>query len=140
LGVLKNLPPTRAWLIAGGFFILWLAIMMAGSDMPPPRGFAWVIAGLVVICVGVALAIPWLWRVGRRHELRAVLVRTSSIGLAIGLLLAAAFAFFSSGEPSVPPMSAAASLIWFSVMMVVGAVNGVVVGLVVSWLHPSLAR
>ena len=114
--------------------------MLAGSDIPPPRGFLWVIAGLVVICIALTLAIPWLWQVRRRQGLRAVLVRTVSIGLVIGLVLAAAFALFSSGEPSAPPMNTAAYLIWFSDVMVVGAVNGVVVGLVISWLRPSLAR
>ena len=116
---------------------MWLAIMLAGSDTPPPRGFVWVVVGLVVICVGMALAIPWLWQVRQCQGLRGVLVRTGGIGLGVGLVLAAAFALFSSGEPSAPPMNAAAYLIWFSVVMVVGAVNGVVVGLVTSWLRPT---
>ncbi|MEC9180173.1 MAG: hypothetical protein VX682_04185 [Actinomycetota bacterium] len=137
MGLLRNLPPARAWWIAGGFFVLWLAIMLAGSDIPPPRGFLWVIAGLVVICIALALAIPWLWQVRRRHGLRAVLVRTTGIGLVVGLVLAAAFALFSSGEPSAPPMNVAAYLIWFSVVIAVGAINGVVVGLVTSWLRPA---
>ena len=77
--------------------------MLAGSDIPPPRGFVWVIAGLALICLGVALAIPWLWEVRRRHGLRAVLVRSSGIGLGVGLVLAAAFVLFSSGEPSARP-------------------------------------
>ena len=111
--------------------------MLAGSDIPPPRGFVWVVAGLVVICIGMALAIPWLWEVRQRQGLVAVLVRTGGIGLGVGLVLAAAFALLSSGEPSAPPMSTAAYLIWFSVVMVVGAVNGVVVGLVTSWLRPA---
>ena len=140
MGVLSNVPPARAWWIAGGFFVLWLALIPAGSDIPPPRGFVWVVAGLVVICVGMALFIPWLWEVRRRQGLRAVLVRTGGIGFGVGLVLAAAFALFSSGEPSAPPMNTAAYLIWFSVVMVVGAVNGVVVGFVVSRLRPSLAR
>jgi len=116
---------------------LWLAVMLAGSDIPPPRGFVWVVAGLVVICCGMALAIPWLWEIRQRQGLRAVLVRTGGIGLGVGLVLAAAFALFSSGEPSTPPMNAAAYLIWFSVVMVVGAIKGVVVGLVTSWLRPT---
>ena len=116
---------------------MWLAIMLAGSDIPPPRGFVWVVAGLVVICIGIALCIPRLWGVGRRHGLRAILVRTGSIGLVVGLVLGAAFALFSSGEPSAPPMNAVAYLIWFSVVIAVGAINGVVVGLVTSWLRPA---
>ena len=110
--------------------------MLARSDIPPPRGFVWVIAGLVVICLGMALAIPWLWEVQRLHGLWAGLGRTSSIGLGVSLVLAAVFALFSSEEPSAPPMSAAAYLIWFSVEMVAGALNGVVVGFVTSWLRP----
>ena len=98
------------------------------------------IAGPAVIWIGMALAIPWLWQIRRRQGLRAVLERTVGIGLGVGLVLAAAFAFFSSGEPSAPPMNTAAYLLWFSVVMVVGAVNGVVVGLVISWLRPHLAR
>ena len=64
-------------------------------------------------------------------------MRTGSIGLVVGLVLGAAFALFSSGEPSAPPMNAAAYLIWFSVVIAVGAINGVVVGLVTSWLRPA---
>ena len=95
------------------------------------------VAGLVVICIGMAIAIPWLWQVRQRQGLRTFLVRTGGIGLGVGLVLAAAFALFSSGEPSAPPMNASAYLIWFSVVMAVGAVNGVVVGLVTSWLRPA---
>ena len=114
--------------------------MLAGSDIPPPRGFVWVVAGLVVICCGMALVIPWLWEVRRRQGLRAVLVRTAGIGLVVGLVLAAAFALFSSGEPSIPPPGVAEYAIWFSVLMSVGALNGVVVGSIVSWLRPRFAR
>ena len=113
--------------------------MLAGSDIPPPRGFVWVVVGLVVICCGIALAIPWLWEVGQRSGLWAVLVRTAGIGLVVGLVLAATFALFSSGEPSIPPLGVAEYVIWFSVLMSVGALNGVVVGLIVSWLRPRLA-
>ena len=114
--------------------------MLAGSDIPLPRGFVWVIAGPVVICVRMALAIPWVWDGRRRHGLRAVLVRTGNIGLVVRLLLAAAFALFSSGEPSAPPRNAAAYLIWFSVVTKVGAVNGIVVGLVTSCFCVPLAE
>jgi hypothetical protein len=114
-----------------------LAIMLAGSDIPPPRGFVWIPIGLAVICTGMAFAMPWLWRVRSAHGLFAVVRRTTMIGAVVGLVLAAIFAVKGSGEPSLPPMDSAAYLIWFSVVMVVGAVNGVVVGLVTSWLRPA---
>ena len=114
--------------------------MLAASDIPPLRSFVWVVAGLALICIGLALAIPWLWEVGQCDGLWAVLVRACGIGLIVGLLLATMFALFSSGEPSAPPMNAAAYLIWFSVVMVVGAVNGVIVGLVISWRRPRRAH
>ena len=111
--------------------------MLAGSDIPPPRGFVWIPIGLAVICTGMAFAMPWLWRVRTAGGLFTVVRRTTMIGAVVGLVLAAIFAVKGSGEPSLPPMDSAAYLIWFSVVMVVGAVNGVVVGLVTSWLRPA---
>ena len=73
--------------------------MLARSDIPPPGGFVWVIAGLALICIGLALAIPWLWEVGQRGGLWAVLVRACGIGLIVGLLLATMFVLFSSVNP-----------------------------------------
>ncbi len=65
-------------------------------------------------------------------------MRTSGIGFGAGLVQAAAFALFSSGESSIPPpLDAADYAIWISVVVVVGALNGVVVGLVTSWLRPA---
>ena len=44
---MRNVPPARAWWIAGGFFVLWLLVMLAGADTPPPFGFLWIVVGLV---------------------------------------------------------------------------------------------
>ena len=115
---------------------MWLAIMLAGSDIPPPRGFVWVVAGLALICVGMAFAMPWLWRVRTAGGLSAVVRRTTTIGAVVGLVLAGVFAVKGPGEPSIPPMDLADYAIWFSVVALAGAVNGVLVGLVVSWLRP----
>ena len=115
---------------------MWLAIMLAGSDIPPPRGFMWVVAGLALICLGMAFAMPWLWRVRTTRGLSAVVRRTTTIGAVVGLVLAGAFAVKGSGEPSIPPMNLADYAIWFSVVALAGAVNGVLIGLVVSWLRP----
>ena len=116
---------------------MWLAIMLAGSDVPPPPGFVWIPIGLAVICTGMVFAMPWLWRVRTARGLFAVVRRTTMIGAVVGFVLAAIFAVKGSGEPSIPPMDFADYMIWFSVVMVVGAVNGVLVGLVTSWLRPA---
>ena len=137
MGVLRNAPPARAWWIAGGFFVLWLAIMLAGSDIPPPRGFVWVIAGLAVICVAIGLAVPWLWRVCEQSGVWSVLWRTTTLGALVGFVLAALFGLGGSGEPSAPQMNGIDYAIWFTVVTIVGAVNGLIVGLVTSWLRPS---
>ena len=110
--------------------------MLAGSDIPPPRGFVWIPIGLAVICTGMAFAMPWFWRVRTARGLSAVVRRTTMIGAIVGLVLAGAFAVTAPGEPSVPPLDAADYAIWFSVVGLAGAVNGVLVGLVVSWLRP----
>ena len=110
--------------------------MLAGSDIPPPRGFGWVVAGLALICVTMSFAMPWLWRVRTTRGLSAVVRRTTTIGAVVGLVLAGAFAVMGPGEPSIPPMALADYAIWFSVVALAGAVNGVLVGLIVSWLRP----
>jgi hypothetical protein len=84
----------------------------------------------------MAFAMPWLWRVRSARGLFAVVWRTTTIGAVVGLVLAAIFAAKGPGEPSLPPMDLADYAIWFSVVAVAGAVNGVLVGLVVSWLKP----
>lgn len=111
--------------------------MLAGSDIPPPRGFVWIVIGLVVICMTMVFAMPWLWRVRMARGLFAVVWRTTTLGAVVGVALAALFAARGSGEPSIPPMDLADYAIWFSVVTVAGAVNGVLVGLVVSWLRPG---
>ena len=103
--------------------------MLAGSDIPAPRGFVWVVAGLVAICLGMALAIPWLWRVRERSGVWSVVWRTTTLGALVGFVLAALFGLGGSGEPSTPPMGGIDYAIWFTVVTIVGLVNGVIVGL-----------
>ena len=110
--------------------------MLAGSDIPPPVGFIWVVGGLVVICTAMAFAIPWLWRVRADRGLFAVVWRTTTIGALAGLALAAIFAARGSGEPSIPPLDAGDYAIWFSVVTLVGAINGVIVGITAVLARP----
>jgi len=127
---------TRRWWIASAFFLIWLLVMLAGSDKPPPLGFLWIVAGLVVISVAIGLALPWLWRVREQSGVWSVLWRTTTLGALVGLVLAALFGLGGSGEPSAPPMDGMDYAIWFTVVTIVGAVNGVFVGLVALLFRP----
>jgi len=118
----------RAWIIAVCFGAAWLLILLAGSDVPPPPGFAFVIAGLALITVLMGLAIPWLWRVQEEHGPGRVVGICLGLGAVVGLLLAAIFGAGGSGEPSIPPITLGAYAIWFLVLMFVGLVNGALVG------------
>jgi hypothetical protein len=110
--------------------------MLAGSDKPPPLGFLWIVAGLVVICVAIGLALPWLWRVREQSGVWSVLWRTTTLGALVGFVLAALFGLGGSGEPSAPPMDGIDYAIWFTVLTIVGAVNGLIVGLVAIIARP----
>jgi len=123
-------------LIAGGFFLVWLLVMLAGSDKPPPLGFLWIVAGLVVICVAIGLALPYLWRVRERSGVWSVVWRTTTLGALVGFVLAALFGIGGSGEPSAPPMDGIDYAIWFTVVTIVGAVNGAIVAFVSVLLRP----
>ena len=138
MGLLRNVPLARAWWIAGGFFVLWLLMMLAGADKPPPLGFLWIIVGLVAICVAIGLALPWLWRVRERSGVWSVLWRTTTLGAFVGFVLAALFGLGGSGEPSTPPMGGIDYAIYFTVVTIVGAVHGVIVGLVALIGQPRL--
>jgi hypothetical protein len=126
----------RRWLIASVLFVVWLLVLLAGSDRPPPLGFLWIVAGLVVICVAIGLALPWLWRVLEQSGVWSVLWRTTTLGALVGFVLAALFGLGGSGEPSAPPMGAVDYAIWFTVLTIVGALNGVIVGLVSIIVRP----
>ena len=128
----------RRWLIASGFFIVWLLVMLAGSDKPPPLGFLWIVAGLVVICVAIGLALPWLWRVRERSGVWSVLWRTTTLGALVGFVLAGLFGLGGSGEPSAPAMGAVDYAIWFTVLTIVGAVNGAIVVFASVMFRPRL--
>ena len=130
----------RRWLIASGFFVVWLLVMLAGSDKPPPLGFLWIVAGLVVICVAIGLALPWLWRVRERSGVWSVLWRTTTLGALVGFVLAALFGLGGSGEPSAPPMDGMDYAIWFTVLTIVGAVNGAIVAFASVLFRPRLSQ
>lgn len=103
------------------FFVLWLLILLAGADFPPPAGFIWIIVTVAVCAAVVYWRVPTYidWRRTRRagRYWRVVLD-----GAVAGLLVALPFALRGSGEPSVTvqPVDYA---IWFGVLAVMGILN-----------------
>ncbi|MCG8348524.1 MAG: hypothetical protein MI924_12200 [Chloroflexales bacterium] len=80
--------------IAVGFFVLWLCILLAGADFPPPIGFLWVILLDLIAAYLVYVRTPvysnWLDNGEKiRGWLRALLD-----GLAVGLVFALATMLF----------------------------------------------
>ena len=109
--------------VAVGFFVIWLGILLAGADFPPPIGFLWIIlldivaAGLVY--VRVPTYINWF-----DNRKRGRLLRVLLDGLASGLVFALMTILLpGGGEPSVPPSDLVDHIFWFAVLGAVGAAN-----------------
>ncbi len=132
----RSVSKRRPWVVAGSFGVVWLLLLLAGSDRPPPPGFAIVLGILLVLVAVVAVAIPRLWQVQREKGARRVLALSTVLGAVAGLLIASGFALGGSGEPSRPEMSLQDIVIWLCVLTVVGAVNGALVGAVTVLTSP----
>ena len=113
-----------AAIIAGGFFIFWLAILYAGADHPTPPGFVLIIViDLVSACVvyfRVPTYIDWFQTQGKHGLWRALLD-----GIAAGLVIALVMMLSPfGGEPSIET-TLTSNAIWLAVLGGVGAVNAV---------------
>jgi len=125
-------------LIATGFFVLWVGILYAGADHPPPVGFIW----LVLLCL-LAAGIVYLrtptyaaWSASqRRFRLWRVLLDGIIAGLLFALL---PLIFNSGGEPGIQP-TWIDRVIWFAVLTGVGAANAMLI-YYVSLLFNRLAQ
>lgn len=111
---------------AAGFFLIWLGILYAGADHPPPPGFLLLVVLDLIAAIAVFLRVPvygsWS-RARRRHRI----VRVLCEGLVCGLLVAAAVALAPfGGEPS-RAGPGAAYLIWFAIAGAAGAANAIAV-------------
>jgi len=114
-------------LIASAFSAVWISIMYAGSDHPPPVGFLWLVP-LVVVC-GVAvyrrLPVYASWsRSQRPGRIQRVLLEGIAAGIAVGLI---AFLFSFIREYAITPMRILDILTWLAVLGAVGTTNAVVV-------------
>ncbi|MCU0836582.1 MAG: hypothetical protein MUC77_19440 [Chromatiaceae bacterium] len=113
----------RSALIAIGFFGVWMGILYAGADHPPPAGFLWLLP-LVALCavlVGWRLPTYAAWsRSLRPHRLLRVVRDGLAAGILVGLAVpllppAGAFALTSIGLGDV--------LVWLAVLAAVGTAN-----------------
>lgn len=115
---------TIARIIASAFFIGWLGILYAGADHPPPPGF--------ILFVLFDLVAAWLierrspvylnWhRTQRKHHPLQVILE----GLAAGLVMAALTKLYPSASSRLPNIID--TLIWFTVVGIVGSFNALAV-------------
>jgi len=109
--------------VAVGFFVIWLGILLAGADFPPPIGFLWIIFLDIVAACLVYFRVPTYinWFDNRK---RGRLLRVPLDGLAIGLFFALMTILLpGGGEPSAPPSDLVDHIFWFAVVGAVGAAN-----------------
>ena len=119
----QKTPATFPLILAVGFFTVWLGLLYAGADHPPPWGFLRVFpfdaVGAWIVYMRTPLYIQW-----SRTRLKHRLFRVFLEGVAVGLL----FAFMvrllpGTGEPGIPPPGWVDIMIWFGVVAAVGAAN-----------------
>jgi hypothetical protein len=103
------------------FFFFWLIVLLAGADFPPPVGFLWLLIVIAACASVVYWRIPtyidWYHMQSPRRIWRVILE-----GTAAGIVVAAPFVLFGSGEGSIT-MQPVAYAIWFALLGFVGALN-----------------
>ena len=107
------------------FFVFWLAVLYAGADHPPPRGFILVVLLDLIAASLVFWRVPHYldWMQTRQRRRLLWVVRDGLIaGLVIALLAVLASALIGGGEPTVTP-SISSAAIWVAVLAGVGVAN-----------------
>ncbi len=113
-------PKFALWL-ALAFSIGWLAILLAGADFPPPRGFLWIVLLDLIAGGCVYFRVPdYLHWQSLRLPCR--FLRVVGDGIFIGLVFATVPIMVGGGEPSVTPTWIDRG-IWFAVLALVGVLN-----------------
>jgi hypothetical protein len=116
-------------IIAVLFFFIWLAILYAGADHPPPRRFS------LVVLLDLVAALVVFWRVpdyldwvqsGSGSRLPWVVRDGLVAGIAVALLTAFARRVLDVGEPGVIP-TVKDEAIWFTVLAGVGIANALAI-------------
>lgn len=109
-------------IIAASFFGVWVGILFAGADHPPPVGFIWVVVLCWIAAVLVYFRAPTYARwsaAQRRFRLLRVLLDGVTVGLVFAFI---AIVFNNGGEPSMQPTWIDYA-IWFVVLAIGGAAN-----------------
>jgi hypothetical protein len=106
-------------------FSVWLAVLLAGADFPPPRGFLWLVLLDLVAGVCVYYRVPDYLR-WQSMRLPRRLLRVAHDGMFIGLVFAAVPILVGGGEPSVTPTWIDRG-IWFTVLALLGVFNTMLV-------------
>ena len=109
--------------IAIAFLTLWIAILYAGADHPPPVGFLWLVP-LVAVCAFLVyrrVPIYAAWSQSHRSgRIRRVLLEGLVAGVVVGLI---GFLIPGSGDPTISARQTADMAIWLAVLGVLGVVN-----------------
>ena len=112
-----------SWTLAASTALAAVLVLLAGSDLPPPVGFIWVVTGAVA---AGALVRALVQRVlGLRHTIGMLrtLLAASGIGASVGVACATLLVLLGSGEPTVDSPSAGQAATFVVVVAVVGAVS-----------------
>ncbi len=107
--------------LAAAFFVLWLGILHAGADHPPPRGFLWVVLLDLVASALVYLRVPAYaaWHAVRRPYRMLLVLRDGAI---TGFAFATATLVLSVATlGGAVAQGRDAVLIWLVVVTLVGA-------------------
>jgi hypothetical protein len=130
----RRLAARLGW-ASGAIFVL---VMAAGADRPPPPGFLLIVGYGALLGIAVRRALPLLLDLWDTRGAGAAIVRAALGGFLAGLALAAVTTVLSTGEPSIA-VGPAARLIGFMVVGAVGALGAValaVTGRLLDRRHP----
>ena len=104
-------------------------LMLAGSDLPPPVGFLWVVIAGLGLGVLVRVLVPRLLKLRDRAGAVRAVVAAMAVGAAVGAGVAILLVTWSPGEPSAPRPGPVEVSIFLLVVAVVGACAAVALAL-----------
>lgn len=116
-----------ARILGGLTFGTGVLLMLAGSDLPPPSGFIWVVLIAAVVGLAVSVLIPVALRFRDREGSRRTALTAAAAGFAFGVGVALLLLLGGSGEPSVPEPGPFEAVAFLAVVGLVGAIAATVI-------------